>query len=322
MYGTLLTELEAGATVVTANNRLARTLRHAYDQQQIVNGQRAWATAKIFSWSQWLHCLWDESRLRGGVAGNLRLLEESATKLMWQDAIRSADPNAVVLPVPQLARGARTAWGQLHDWQALDAEEWTDAGLSPDQKAFLQWSGVFRSLCAEHSLITPEQLCGLLSEDAAAGVFASPGRLLFAGFDDWVPARRQLREALEAQGGEILVVGAPTDHHDVRATLLPSSADELLAAALWARQKLEEQPEAAIGVVFPDLANRAEEIRRVFGDVFEPGWRVTGWPADLPLNISYGRALTDQPRAALRAVNRRCCSGSVCCAWQAAVCRV
>ncbi len=105
MYGALLTELESGATVVTANNRLARTLRHAYDQQAIVNGLQAWATPQILSWSQWMRRLWDESRLRGGVASDLRLLEDSATILLWQDAIRSADPNAVVLPVTQLARG-------------------------------------------------------------------------------------------------------------------------------------------------------------------------------------------------------------------------
>jgi len=295
MYGALLTELESGATVVTANNRLARTLRHAYDQQAIVNGLQAWATPQILSWSQWMRRLWDESRLGGGVASDLRLLEDSATILLWQDAIRSADPNAVVLPLTQLARGARSAWAQLHDWQVLDAEEWTDAGLSPDQRAFLQWSGTFRSFCAERSVISSEQLCGLLTEDVAAGLFAAHGKLLFAGFDDWVPARRQLREALEVQGGEILMVAGPTDHHDVRATMLPSSEDELFAAALWARQKLEEEPEAAIGVVFPDLASRAEEIRRVFGDVFEPGWRVSGWPTDLPLNISYGRALADTP---------------------------
>lgn len=297
MYEPVLEALAQGATVVTANNRLSRTLRHHYDRQQSLAGRAAWQTPDILSWNRWLDRLWEESRLLGGAGQQLRVLDDAAASLLWQDSIAATEGEgaAAILPVQQLARSARNAWELVHEWQGLDAPEWTDAGLTPDQQAFLRWSANFRDRCAQHRLVSRAELCVLLRNDVEAGLFDRLGITAFVGFDEWSPGRQRLREALTERGVAVTVI-APADSAGLALpAVLASGADELLAAAQWARAKFEASNNSVIGVIVPDLANRADQVRRTFGDVFVPNWRVGGWPAELPLNISYGRPLAATP---------------------------
>jgi probable DNA repair protein len=49
---------------------------------------------------------------------------------------------------------------------------------------------------------------------------------------------------------------------------LPTPADELQAAAHWARTQLERNPRARVGVIVPDLTRVRFAVRHAFGDVF------------------------------------------------------
>lgn len=57
----LLEELEAGATVLTVNSRLARFLRRAFDLRQHRAGRRAWAAPEILSLDAWLRRCWNDA---------------------------------------------------------------------------------------------------------------------------------------------------------------------------------------------------------------------------------------------------------------------
>lgn len=303
MYETLLDALQSGATVVTANNRLARTLRHAYDRRQITRGTPAWATPDIVSWSAWLRRLWEESRLRGGAAATGTLLSDSAAELLWQAAVAAAEQSAEQSEdrrsTVQLARHARQAWELLNDWQALGGEEWTQPDLSPDQKAWLRWSGSYRNRCSDAGLVDTARLCTVLTEDIDKGLFDDLPPHIFSGFDTWAPARETLLSTLIIRGVRVKIVAdadSPvTQQPLIRAAPCQDSAHELRAAAAWARERLEQQPEASIGVVIPDLANRPAEVRRVFLDELLPDWRLSGRAADAPLNVSYGEPLLQVP---------------------------
>ena len=47
-------------------------------------------------------------------------------------------------------------------------------------------------------------------------------------------------------------------------------ADELRAAALWARQQLEASPEARIGVILFDLERKLPQVESAFRSVLHP----------------------------------------------------
>ncbi len=91
MYRGLIEQLEAGATVVTATKRLARTLRSACDSRRLASGESVWPAADALPWSAWLRRLWAESRLRGGVAGTAVLLDDTACALAWHAAATEAE---------------------------------------------------------------------------------------------------------------------------------------------------------------------------------------------------------------------------------------
>src|SRR5688500_7201591 len=78
--------VEAGATLVTANRRLARSLRHAYDTRQRTRGLQAWSSADILPWGAWLMRLWDD---REGV---LSALQEQT---LWEETVLETHPELV-----------------------------------------------------------------------------------------------------------------------------------------------------------------------------------------------------------------------------------
>ncbi len=295
MYAALFAALAAGQTVVTANQRLTRTLLQQYDLYQQRAGSVAWPSPAVSNGSHWLQQLWAESRLRGGAALEYVLLDEASADLLWQQCIGATETDRPELPLAAFATSARTAWKLVNDWDALGAAEWTRTGLGPDQQAWLRWSGAFRARCAQAGWIDPERLVASLTADVRAGVFDELGPIHFAGFDVWPPVWLELKKALHERG--VVVVDAET--HELAAQLAgrpcTDARSELLAAARWARSCIESNEGALVGVVVPDLANRAAEVRRVFLDVFAPDWRSSGVAAELPLNVSFGKSLADMP---------------------------
>lgn len=301
MYEAHLAALSAGQSVVTASNRLSRTLLHQYDRRQQRSGLTAWPSPDVRAWSHWLRHLWAESRLRGGVARHNILLDDASADLLWQQSITVMEPDRPGLSVSSFAKAARRAWKLVNDWDVLAAPEWTRAGLGPDQQAWLRWSGNFRERCRAAGWIDPDRLVSLLTEDVRAGLFDDLGVIHFAGFDAWPPGWRAMQDALRARGIEIV---DSAELPKVSKSIGQSCADadsELLAAARWARRLVAADRNAIVGVVVPDLATRAAHVRRIFLDIFAADWRINAATAGLPLNVSFGQPLAQVPvvRAAL-----------------------
>ncbi len=63
-FSDLAAALAAGATIVTPNNRLARTLVSRFDAGMLRAGHRTWTAARALPWSAWLTTLWREAATR------------------------------------------------------------------------------------------------------------------------------------------------------------------------------------------------------------------------------------------------------------------
>ena len=295
MYDPLLAALSSRQTVVTASNRLSRTLLQQFNYRQQLRGLTAWESPDIYTWSHWLQHLWAESRFRGGAARSCVLLDDASTDLLWQQSIAAMEPDRPLLSLRTFAKSARVAWKLVNDWDALAAPEWTLAGLGPDQQAWLRWSGHFRQRCTDLNRVDPERLVYLLTEDVRAGLFDELGIIQFAGFDTWPPGWRVLRNGLQQRGVEIIDAAVLTHKSRSMARPCADADSELLAAARWARRLIESNRDSIIGVVVPDLASRAADVRRVFLDIFAADWRITGNSSGLPLNVSFGQPLAQVP---------------------------
>src|ERR1700733_11700119 len=95
--------LARGATVLTANQRAARTLRRAFDLDQRASGLAHWQPPPILAWDTWLANLWHRLLLDGH-ASEL-LLNSTQEHTLWR-AIIDDSATYSLRPVDALATTA------------------------------------------------------------------------------------------------------------------------------------------------------------------------------------------------------------------------
>jgi probable DNA repair protein len=292
----IATALERGATVVTGNQRAARTLRREFDRRQRAQGLESWRPAAVLAWDTWTAGLWHQMLLEGNAT--LLLLNRTQEHAVWRAVLEADDELASLRSVDSLAEMAAEAWRLLcrYDGQG----QLRRAAVSADTRAFQRWAQTFERTCKAEGFLTQAELDGTLRKAVAAGQaeFAAGGVVL-VGFDALTPAQTRFVEALQATGISVEYL-RPTMPQASR-TLVPTAdeAEELTVAARWIRTFLEQQPEARVAVIVPGLETQRAEIDRVFREVLAPeledieAQRATG-----PYEFSLGRTLAEVPLVA------------------------
>jgi ATP-dependent helicase/nuclease subunit B len=283
-------------TLVTANSRLSRQWRRAYDAERRRQGLRVWESADILPWGAWLARTWQECAYRDPFSTPV-LLSPVQEAVLWEQAIRASDATTdearVLLDLPATVSAAAQAWNLLHPWEAQrDAAEFH--GL-PDPEAFWGWMHAVERKLRDNDWITASQLPHALLDRVKAGTLL-PGALFQVGFDELAPADRRLLEACHAQAWP---EGSAVSERRQYRVGLRDSCEELSHAASWARRTLERKPDARIGIVVLGLAGNLAAAERIFDDTFHPSL-VFARPAasSVAFHISAGVASGDVPTIA------------------------
>ncbi|MEK7758011.1 MAG: PD-(D/E)XK nuclease family protein, partial [Pseudomonadota bacterium] len=87
----IIAALKAGATLVTASQRLARHLAAAYSAAQQAQGAPVWEAPDILPWHQWLERFWQESFGLLDADTPQLLLSDFQELTLWEEAIHTAD---------------------------------------------------------------------------------------------------------------------------------------------------------------------------------------------------------------------------------------
>jgi len=291
--------LERGWTVVTANQRAARTLHREFDLHQRALGLDHWEPPAILAWDAWLTSIWHRLLLDGHATD--LLLNSTQEHTLWR-AVIAADnaPDGAALslrPIDALAELAADAWRLLHDYRAQRRLQASVANA--DTRAFARWAGEFDRRCNSAKYLTEAQLPESLRAAFAGNLLAPPTGLLLVGFDLRTPAQAALLDALEAVG----TVVEELDFGPAAASLaLVDASDqrtELAACARWLRNRLTQQPNSRIAVIVPALETARAEIDRVFRQTLAPELNDIAAPTDSgPYEFSLGVPLARTPMAA------------------------
>jgi probable DNA repair protein len=290
--------LARGATVLTANQRAARTLRHAFEVRQRALSRSTWQPPAILAWDSWLGSLWHRLLLEGH-ASDL-LLNPAQEHTLWLAAI-AADPNTASLrPIDALARTAAEAWLLLYDYRGR--RKLTAYPGSADTRTFERWAVEFERCCTRSRYLTQAQLPEALRAAFADGrlslaAHASQAGLLLVGFDRKSPAQEALLEALRATGTSVEDVhpGKPAPAAMIAA---PDEHRELIACARWLRAHLAEHPAATIAVIHPSIDSARAAIDRAFRQILAPEFNDAAAPtASEPWEFSLGVPLARTPMA-------------------------
>lgn len=286
--------------VLCATGRLTQTLRKEYDRLCVTRGLNQWRSLNCKTIDQWLAEVGEEMALKA--TGRVSVIEYTpldslAEHLIWERAIlETLEGNQkYLLDVKSMARTASQAHDLLVTWQIKEcAERRSDESLH-----FEQWRKRFLTICKELGYVDRASLKRAVSTKLASlspRELDLPARVFFAGFDRFNPVDQAIQAALtglQIEVGELAITG---EEALARALSYPDATSEILAAAIWAKDFIEQKPEASIAIVVPDLASKGDMIHDALQDILAPA---SMYPSQsetpMPFNLSLGRPLENYP---------------------------
>ncbi len=281
-----LEQARAGATLVTASRRLARTLQERSNAQQRAAGLDAWEAPAILHWSAWLGELWN-ALVYSGQPAPLRL-DEQQEAAVWERVIAGSPGGDGLLQLAPTAKAAAESWNLVRSWR-LDAAT-LEAAATDDTRAFLTWAREYTSACTREGWIDRAAATDYLAARLAS--LPLPERIILAGFDEFSPQQREFLAACRCAVVEAGQDSGPSETA-VRSSF-PDSQQEIAAAAHWARALLDDGA-TGIAVVIRNLDEVRDRVERTFADVLDRSL----------FNIASGPALASFPlvHAALLALD-------------------
>ena len=294
--------LAAGITVVTPNNRLARTLIARHDAAQLRAGRRTWTAARALPWSAWIATLWRDAREAGIERANARLLADFEVAYLWRQIV-AGDPAmpASLVDVRGSADLAAQAWQLVHGWGAggQSWRAWRDTALaSPgsDVDAFILWAERYQRDLAQRVAIDIALAADALASLAAQMPNWRGERVLLAGFLEISPQQQRLLASVRSAGMSLDVADEPARRAKVERIVAQTARDEVVLALQWARERAQQSSSARIGIAIEDLSARRDEVRALAEDVLCPALQLPGHAGTArPYDLSLGLPLAEDP---------------------------
>jgi hypothetical protein len=188
--------LARGWTILTANQRAARTLRRAFDTRQRAGGATVWQPAAVFAFSTWLERLYRNLLASGGTQSVL--LTATQQHALWIEVLRT-DPEQTagrsLQQLDALAELCARAYSLAHAY-GIRARI-ASAAETSDTRAFARWANAFDNRIARAGLLAAASLPQHLTQAIATGSLEiHEAGILLVGFDQRSPAEDRLLEAL------------------------------------------------------------------------------------------------------------------------------
>lgn len=291
--------LERGATIVTGNQRAARTLRHEFDLRNRNLGLASWRPAEILAWDAWTTMLW-RKLLIDGHASRL-LLNRSQERTIWRRILAADSTLKSLRSQDALAEQAADAWRRLCSYNGQNRLRGT--AISYDTQAFERWAIEFQRRCRDGRFLAQAELEDALSSAAKDGHLRLDAQeVARVGFDRLTPAQARFIEAIQSMNCEVaeLPIAVPVQERLLLKT--ENEDEEISAAAHWARRFLEERPKARIAVVLPGIDRIRPKVDRAFRAALAPELQnIEAGEDTCPYEFSLGMPLARTPmvRAAL-----------------------
>ncbi|MEO8506440.1 MAG: hypothetical protein ABI593_02275, partial [Betaproteobacteria bacterium] len=291
--------LAAGVTVVTPNNRLARTLVARHDAAMTRAGHRTWTAARALPWQPWLETLWLDAVAVHALDSPQPVASAPAAAFLWD---RIVERDSVLLDPHGAAQRAADAWRTFHAWR-LPGESpaaWGWSGIEDDAATFAGWARRYAEALAERGLTDAAQLPDALAAAATAVPAWRDAQFVLAGFLEFTPQQQRLLDALEATGCTLTIVELPEPRAGrcVRVAATTPQA-ELVAALAFARERALAEPASRVGIVVANLDERRNEVLAVAEDMLCPELlERCAADAPRPYSVSFGTPLADVPLVA------------------------
>lgn len=303
--------LVSGQLILTPNQRLASRIRSAYAIACAEINTPVVEAPEVYSISQWLDRCWQQLLINADpLALAVKPLSPTQEQALWEQVVTTSDLGAALLRPSATAQQAASAYRTLIDWrQSLSEQSLRDQFLADeDSSVLLGWIDQFEQCCDNNHWLPSAKITERVITAFQQGNLSPPQTILAVGFEDITPLNQQLLTC--AGGYSHYQPEACTD--SVNVVECDNSQQELLAAAVWAKQTLKNQPDARVAIVIPDLAQQRQGVHRLLLEVFAPDYNQpldkqgdTALRRNIPFNFSAGYPLIEAPiiNAAINALS-------------------
>lgn len=282
--------------ILCPSARLVRSIKNDIARQQLQAGQHQWQSAPVLTLGQWLEDIIEAGLLGGDIARPQNLLSPFNELLLWQEVItQSLKKNAFgeLFDVAGLGEAAMEANRYVIAWRLhLPREQQAE-----ESRQFVQWQRAFQQRCSQLNVLESVRYFDWQLDCLSRSIGALPSRIEFAGFDQAAPQEQRLREILIQKNIEVAeYVSTRAEPALAQHARLENQEAEYRAAVAWAKRYLDENPQAKLAIITPQLNESRNQLADLLDDVFYPA-SVRPSLADITrhYNFSLGTPLSQQP---------------------------
>lgn len=281
--------------ILTASDRLARSLREDLNLAERAAGRDVWETPQVRSLRQWIAEIWADSW------PGEQLLNSTQMQALWL-AVVERDRRGV-LSASACAREAREAERLAQEYAIAvdDAPAYSD-----EQRAWQSWRRRVAANMREHRWLSVEHLPAIVAQGLRNGTITPPLAVELFACELTTPAEHAVLDALSGVTQVIAHAGATTTPNSLRAWRCADDAAQLRLVAATIRQRLAAHADHAsvpprIVVAMPDADAKRALLEDALIEFVAPALRTPiagGNPARAPWRWDAARKLSDSPWAA------------------------
>lgn len=287
--------------MLCATARLARSLQIDHGNKMRAQGHAQWPMLPALTVRQWLDELLAEAMLAGELeqsqqANPQGVLSNGQERLLWEEVIAEALQAEVLqslFDIKGLALAAQEANQLIIEWRL----PLPDAGYSEEVRQFLVWRRLFVARCRKQGWLDYPAYLDWQLEQLAQGLGHLPDRIQLVGFDRITPQMARLHTILQERGVDVQRYDTGLAQAGAASLLrLDDQEAECRAAVAWAKARLEQNPEAMLGIVVPELSKLRLSLARLLDDALHPAWVRPGMvEAPRRYDFSLGQPLSQEP---------------------------
>jgi probable DNA repair protein len=277
-----------GTTVLVPTQRLSRHIRYQFAKDQIAQGKQAWQTPDCLPWSAWCKRSFESLSFR--IEENRFLLNSFQQQWLWQEIISSSKYKNQLLQITATAKQAAQAYQLAKEWAVPIFP--MDTYLSEDAYAFKSWADAYEKQKQQHHWLDDASLPDYLVThiDELKG---NLNKIAFYDFDQLTTQQLKLKQALIEAGIEVEEINGEDRNKSTSVSEQTDKQSEIIAAASWAKQRLEKDENATIGIIAPNLSSIRDKVEYGFASVLTPQkWVASTETIHKPYSISLGKPLS------------------------------
>ena len=203
--------------------------------------------------------------------------------IIWQNIIQIESAQAL-LNISETARLAQQAWHLLHQYEIdLNTPELNE---NPDSEQFVHFAKQFRQHCESNGFLDAATLPRHIAQCFKQNIIMPPDEIHLIGFIELTPDLLNLFDILANQNCKIYLYKLERESTQIQAVSFKTTEEEIVTMARFAKQRIEQTPDASIGCIVHRLSEHRADIERIFTDVFQ---------SNKTFNLSSGTALFDEP---------------------------